>query len=789
MLRHNLLLIYRNFKRFKATFFINLFGLSTGLTCVLLIYLWVKDERGVDRFFDHGDRIYHVMQNMRGGDDKIGTGAGTPGPLAKALAEEIPEVEYAAAYVPYNIYGANTIITIDDKRFKVRTEFASADFFNVFSYKITGGDKVKPLDDRRSVVITEEMATKMFGTTDNVVGKTIGWTQGEASELFRIQAICQTPPVNATNQFDIILNYDFFLDKHDWLKTWTSSDPYAFVMLKEGTSPEAFEKKIVDFIKKWDKDSRSTLVIQRAADHYLYGRFENGKATGGRIEYIRLFGIIASFILVIASINYMNLSTARASRRIKEVGIKKAIGANRKSLAFQYLGESIVITVLAMGIAILLTDILLNPFNTITGKHLVLRLDAALMSVIILITVITGMLAGSYPALYLSGFNTATILKGKLNVAVGELWARKGLVIFQFAISVILIVAVLIVYKQIDYIQSKNLGYNRANVVHFETEKVSETFLSEIKSIPGVLNAARFYHDLTGSHGSTGDVRWEGKGLDDYVDFSNFEVGYDLIETMGFQVVQGKSMSRDFGSIDQIVFNEAAIKAMGLKDPVGQTITVWGIKRKVVGVVKDFNYESMYEKVKPAMFFLVPMIEGGPSRIMVKLQAGNERETLDRLKTFYVKNNPGFAFDFTFMDDDYQRLYASELRVSTLSQYFAGIAIVISCLGLFALASFTAERRLKEIGIRKVLGSSNASIVYLLSSEFTKIVAVAIAIALPVSYFMMKQWLGSFAYPIPLELWYFIVAGSVAILISWLTVGIQALKASYVNPVQCLKEE
>lgn len=788
MIRHNLLLIYRNFKRFKTTFFINLFGLSTGLTCVLLIYLWVKDERGIDRFFDHGDMIYHVMQNMQS-SDKINTGAGTPGPLAKALANEIPEVEYAAAYVPYNVYGANTIISVDDKRFKVRTEFASPDFFKVFSYSIISGDKAKPLDDRKSVVITEEMAMKMFGSTENVVGKMIGWTQGEAPELFRIQAICQTPPINATNQFDIILNYDFFLDKHDWLKTWGSSDPFTFVLLKDGSSPKVFEKKIAGFIRQKDKNSRSTLIIQRAADHYLYGRYENGKMTGGRIEYIRLFGIIAIFILVIASINYMNLSTARASRRIKEVGIKKAIGANRKSLAMQYLGESIVITVLSMGIAILLTDILLNPFNNITGKHLELKPDPALTSAIILITLLTGTLAGSYPALYLSGFNTATILKGKLNVALGELWARKGLVIFQFAISVILIVAVLIVYKQIDYIQSKNIGYNRDHVVHFETEKVSEAFLTELKAIPGVVNAARFYHDLTGSHGSTGDVKWEGKGPDDYTDFSNFEVGYDLIETMGFEVTQGRPLSRDFGSIDQIVFNEAAIKAMGLKDPLGQIISVWDIKRRIVGVVKDFNYESMYEKVRPAMFFLVPMIEGTPSRIMVRIEAGNERETLERLKKFYEKNNPGFAFDFTFMDDDYQRLYASELRVSTLSRYFAAIAIVISSLGLFALASFTAERRLKEIGIRKVLGSSNVAIVYLLSSEFTKIVVVAIAIALPVSYFMMSQWLGSFAYRIPLEWWYFIAAGGVAILISWLTVGIQALKASYVNPVQCLKDE
>jgi putative ABC transport system permease protein len=465
------------------------------------------------------------------------------------------------------------------------------------------------------------------------------------------------------------------------------------------------------------------------------------------------------------------------------------MGAARHTLIMQYLGESMLMSFLSLMISVLMVDLLLPQFNIITGKQLTLHFDIAMIIALICITLFTGFVSGSYPSLYLSRFNPAAVLKNKIATGVGEVWARKGLVVFQFAISILLVVAVWVVYQQMKYIQSTDLGYQRDHIVYFDTEKVSDGLMAELKNIPGVINAARFYHDLTGGHGGTGDVEWEGKTSDNKTHFSNLEVGYDLVETMGMKMAEGNPFSEDFGSYHQIIFNEAAIKSMGLKDPVGKNIKLWGEEKRIVGVVKDFHFESLYEKVGPAFLFLIPMVPDTPSRLMVRIKNGAETETIKALEVFYRRHNPGLVFDYHFLDEDYQRMYASEQRVAQLSQYFATIAILISCLGLFGLAAFTAERRLKEIGIRKVLGSSEWGIIYLLSFDFTKIVLMASCIALPVSYLITSRWLDNFAYRIPLRWWYFIGSGIIALVIAWITVGSQAFKASRVNPTKCLKEE
>ncbi|HYE55368.1 MAG TPA: FtsX-like permease family protein, partial [Chitinophagaceae bacterium] len=416
--------------------------------------------------------------------------------------------------------------------------------------------------------------------------------------------------------------------------------------------------------------------------------------------------------------------------------------------------------------------------------------DPQLILAFLAITLIAGILSGSYPALYLSSFNPVTVLKGMLKHKGGELWVRKGLVVFQFAISVILIVCVLVTYKQIGYIQNKNLGYTKDNIIYLEKEgKVAsnlETFLSEAKAIPGVLNAAAIGQNLVGSpQSNTMGVEWPGKAKDANVQFYNVGVHFDLIETLGIQIVQGRSFSRNFGAEDsKIIFNEAAIKIMGLTDPIGKTIKLWDKDMQIIGVAKDFHFETLHENVKPLFFRLAPENAMG---IMIKIKAGSEKETLASLGSFYSRFNPGFIFDYKFLDEDYQAQYISETRVAILSRYFAGLAILISCLGLFGLAAFTAERRFKEIGIRKTLGSSDFNIIYLLSRDFTFMVITSIVIALPVSYLLTKRWLDSFQYRISLEVWYFIGAGIAALIITWITVGIQALKATRINPVQCLR--
>jgi hypothetical protein len=563
------------------------------------------------------------------------------------------------------------------------------------------------------------------------------------------------------------------------------------VVLREGTDVNAFNKKIANFIaEKTDGDiTGRTMFLAPYSDYYLHSNYENGVQSGGRIEYVRLFALIAFFILIIACINFMNLSTAKAAGRIKEVGVKKALGAGRKRIAIQYMSESMLMTLLSLITAVALVAVVLPQFNLITGKQLVLQWETELALALVSIALFTGMIAGSYPSLYLSGFNPAIVLKGKLNSSVGEVWVRKGLVAFQFTLSIVLIVSVLVVYKQIDFVQRKNLGYNKDNVIYFDVEgrvkENPESFLSEVKKIPGIQNAASSTHDMIGHTWSVG-LDWEGKETDVTRQVQVMAVNQDFLETLGLEMKEGRFFSRDFSTDSaKIIFNEAAIEVMGFKDPIGRKAK----GSEIIGVVKNFHFESFHVDVQPQLFILHRGKFAPPSFIMARIEAGKEVATLERLNEFYKSYNPGFPLDYTFLDEDYQRQYTSEQRVSTLSRYFAGLAIVISCLGLFGLAAFTAQRRLKEIGIRKILGSTDFGIVRLLSADFTRIVLVAIAFALPLSYYVARKWLDGFAYKIDLEWWIFAGSGILALLIAWFTVGLQTVRAAQVNPTECIKNE
>jgi ABC-type antimicrobial peptide transport system permease subunit len=785
MLKHNLLLIFRGFKRDKSSFVINLIGLSTGLACALLIFFWVNDELSVDRFFENGKQLFQVMQNTQGANG-IETIDATPGHLAKALSDEIPEVEYAVAVVPTSFNISKGIVSTSDKQIKSVGQYVSEDFFNVFSYKILYGNKNTMLSAQNSVVISRELALKLYGSPGNAVGKVVDWKAQETDGKYTVSGVFDLPDERATNQFDVLLNYKLFEGANPW-EGWGSSSPHTYVLLKKGTSSGLFNEKIRDFIKSKDKNLNATLVAQRYSDRYLRVRFENGKPAGGRIEYVRLFSVIAIFILAIACINFMNLSTARALGKIKEVGIKKAIGAGRRNLIIQRLSESTVMAFAALALALFFVYLLKTPFNNLTGKHLGFSFDTQLVLIVLGITLMTGLFAGSYPAFYLSRFAPVDVLKGKPDSPSGGIWARKGLVVFQFVASVILIVSVWVVFEQMAFVQSKNLGYNRDHVVYFDVAKMSQATLSEIRNIPGVVNAAGGNMQAGSPLGGTSGINWEGKNPDDQTFFSVKWVGYNLIETLGMKMAAGKAFSEDFGSPDQVVFNETAIKTMGLTDPVGQQVTIEGEEKQIIGVIEDFNFESLYEKVKPCVLLVAP-IQNAP-KVSARIKAEAEKATLESLGKTYQKHYPGQTFDYKYMDDDYQRLYVAEQRVSALSKYFAGLAILISCLGLFGLAAFTAGQRTKEIGIRKVLGSTVTEIAQLLSGDFTRMVIIAIVIALPVSYLIADRWLESFAYRIELKWWYFATAGLMTLLIAWFTVGIQTMKSALVNPVECLKEE
>jgi putative ABC transport system permease protein len=787
MLRHNLVIIFRGLSRFKSTFIINLVGLSVGLASALLIFLWVNDELSVDKFHEKDERLYQVMTNLQ-----ENTIVDTPGLLAQTLAEEMPEIEYAAAVAPPNWRGFDGfILTVNEQNIKATGEYAGKDYFNIFSYGLIQGDAGQVLADKNSIVISDELAMKLFDTMQGVVGKTIELNH---EREYLVTGLFKKTPAASSVRFDFVLPFDAYLDIAPWYKSWDNFGPHTYLVLREGTDLGDFNAKIKHFFQKRQNGDNNApqLLATRYSDNYLHGNFENGIQSGGRIAYVNLFSAIGLFILVIACINFMNLSTAKAAVRTKEVGVKKALGAGRKRLAVQFIGESMLMTFLSLVVAIILVVIALPQFNIITGKELAFNFNPQLVAMLVGISLVTGLVAGSYPAIYLSGFNPVTVLKGKLKSSTGELWVRKGLVAFQFTLSIVLIVSVLVVYKQIEFVQNANLGYDKVNVIYFEVEgtvkKNPETFLSEIKRIPGIKNAASTTSDMTGHSWSVG-LDWEGKANDEQARTELMAVNPDFLETLGLEVKEGRFFSRDFGSdTTSVVVNEAAAKVMGFENAIGKRVKGNG-SLEIIGVVKDFHLESFHEEVKPQLFVMHRRKFAPPSLIMARIEAGKEKETLKRLDTFYKAYNPGFPLDYTFLDDDYLALYTSEQRVSTLSKYFAGLAILISCLGLFGLAAFTAQRRIKEIGIRKILGSSGLGIVRLLSSDFTKTILIAIMIALPLSYFITTKWLAGFAYRIDLEWWFFAGSGCLALLIALFTVALQTVRASRVNPTECLKHE
>lgn len=793
MLRHHLLLIFRNFKRFKSSFFINLIGLSSGLACALLIFLWVTDELKMDGFHEQGSQIYQIMEHHHLGD-AINTIPNTAGLLAESMAEDFPEVKYAAGVAPAEWFGEFNLLIEGSESVKSKGQFVGQDFLNIFSYNLIEGDKDQVLADMNAIVISETLAKKLFNTSENVIGKSLDWNLMHFRVPVTITGVFEDLPRHSSSQFDFLLSYESWKEINPSTLHWGNSGPQAFLLLEEEIDMKAFNDKIAGYLNtKSDETAYRSLFATPFSDMYLYGTYENGNQVGGRISYIKLFSLIAVFILLIACINFMNLSTAKATRRIKEVGIKKAIGASKKILVYQYLGESISMAFVSLIVASLLVILVIPQFNEITGKDLGFVMDASFIVALLMITLITGLISGSYPAFYLSGFSPVSVLKGHLKSSFSELLARKGLVTFQFGLSLIMIVAVTVVYLQIDFVQNKNLGFEKENVISFPIEgKVAEnttTFLHELERLPGILHAGSMQQDMIGNNSGTVGLHWDGKNPEEIIGFSNFTVSPGMIEAFGIPVVAGRILSADVASDSSaLVLNERAVEVMGLTEPVGARVNLWGEDKTVVGVVQNFHFESMQETLKPA-FFKLDTERNGMQKVVVKIQSGRERETLALLQDYYQSYNQGYGFTFQFLDTEYQALYEAEERVGVLSKYFAGLAILISCLGLFGLSAFSAERRTKEIGIRKTLGASELGIIKLLTSEFSKLVIIAILIWLPISYYIVDYWLSQYVYKIGLEWWYFGAAGMLTMMVALLTVSFQAIKAALMDPVNALRSE
>lgn len=788
MLKNNFLQILRNLNRNKVTFLINIIGLSSGLACALLIFLWVNDELKMDRFNKNDELLYQIL-TTHPNEDGIDTWRAAPIPLAPALLDAMPEVEYAVNSSPVK---EDYILSYENQNFDASGMFADENFFKVFSFEFLRGNNNTALDSKNSMVISEKMALLLFGTTDNIIGKTISWQNQSNKGEAVITGILKNIPANSSERFDFAASFEVFKDLTGTEAHWGNHQAEVYLQLKPGTDITALGNKIVHFIKTENNNSDVTLLLQKYSDRYLYNNFEDGKQAGGRIEYVRLFSIIAIFILVIACINFMNMSTAKAFRKIKEVAIKKSIGAKRSSLVFQYLGESLLISFFAFVIASLIVSLFLPQFNEITGKQLSLKPDGSLLLASISIMLFTGLISGLYPALYLSGFRPTVILKGKSNSSSGEVLVRKGLVIFQFVLSTLLIVSVLVVYKQVQLIQAKNPGFDRDNIIQFNLKgNISENpqpFLSAVRNIPGVEYAATMWGSIVGKTGITqGTFDWEGKEQNSVVAFSHLGVGDDMLELLGLEMVSGRSFSQGYGNEEnKIIINQAGIDVMKLKDPVGKTFNLWGTNYEIIGIARDFNFRSFHEDISPFFFRYMP---GNTQKLLVRINSGREKKTIDAIQELYKSFNPGYVFNYTFLNDEYEAQYAAEQRISILSKYFAGLAILISCLGLYAMSAFTAERRTKEIGIRKVMGSSEIGIIKLLSGEFTRVVTISFIISLPVAYLVTYRWLENFAYKTSLSWWLFALAGLLTLGITILTVSWQSWKAAIRNPVESIRYE
>ncbi|HUB62767.1 MAG TPA: ABC transporter permease [Puia sp.] len=789
MIRSYFLVAWRNMVRNKVFAGINILGLALGMACSLLILLWVRDERSVDGFHANGKFLYQVYERDFF-DGKVDAGFPTQALLADELKRQIPDIEYASSLE----WNTTNTFEARNKISKMSGSFAGADFFTMFSYPLLEGTPQTALNTLEGVAISRKMANLFFGSPEAAMGKTIRY---ENSENFWVSAVFEDLPANSSQQFDFLRSWIAFeKENEDWINNWGNSDAPTFVQLRRDADPEKVRAEIKDFIYRYQQRSkgfRVELDLISYPEKYLHSTFRNGRIDGGRIGYVRLFSLVAVFILLIACINFMNLATARSTKRAKEVGVRKVIGAGRPVLVAQFVGEAMLLTFFSILLAILLTNLFLPAFNSLTGKELSLPFRQPLFWTAMLgLLLLTGSVSGSYPALFLSSLKPVRVLKGALRFSGGATFFRKTLVVFQFGLSIIFLVGMIVIYRQMDYIQRANLGFDRDNLLYMPLEGdlagKYELFKQKAESMPAIQQVSKIRQPPTALYVHTGDIRWIGKAPDLVTSFVESDVGYDFVKTMKLKLAQGRDFSRDFPTDSAgFIVNETAVKRMGYTDPIGKPVWWGDHEGKIIGVLQDFHFASLHQMIEP---LIIRMNEGrNYGTILVRLKPGKDKEGLADLEKLCRELNPAFPFTYQFSDAEYNKSYRSEQLVSKLADYFAFLAIFISCLGLLGLAIFSAGQRVREIGVRKVLGANVAGIVLLLSRDFLGLVLIAFLIASPLAWYFTYGWLQDFAYRTPVSWWIFAVAGCVALVIAFVTVSFQAIRAARANPVKSLRSE
>ncbi|GAB2842391.1 ABC transporter permease [Ferruginibacter profundus] len=791
MIKNFFKITYRNLLRNKAFSFINISGLAIGMASAVLILLWIQNEMSHDKFHEKSDRIY-TFNNRDKFNGQLWAWATTPSVLGPAVkssyATDVEDVVRTRS--------TDFLFTAGDKRLNLSGSFTDSGFLNMFSFPLLEGDAAKALTGPYNIVVTEKMAKKLFGN-EPALGKIV---RVDSVDNFTITGILKDLPDNTVFKFEYLLPWSYREKTNGPDLNWGNNSIQTYVLLKPGVSQKAFDEKIkkitIDHTVNTKSPSTTEVFTQLFRNQWLYSKSDNGKYTGGRIEQVKLFGIIAAFILLIACINFMNLSTARSEKRAKEVGIRKVVGAEKKSLVLQFIGESIVIAFLAGILAVIIVELSLNGFNHLVNKKLYIDFgNIYFWFTAFAFILFTGLLAGSYPAFYLSSYQPVKVLKGTFKAAHAVITPRKILVVLQFTFAIALIICTIVVAHQVKFAQGRDAGYNKDRLVYTllqgENEKHYDLIKNELISTGTALSVTKSMSPITQRYSDGWGFNWPGsKPGDEKTDFIRFSTDADFVKTMGVQLTQGRDIDINKYPADSnaVLLNETAVNIMRLKNPVGTIIKeVEGENWQVVGVIKDFVFESPYQKIQQLMVF-------GPKSwfnvIHYKLNPALSTDiALQQARKIFDKYNPQYGFDYHFVDDNYARKFDEEKRAGTLAGLFAGLTIFISCLGLFGLATYMAENRIKEIGVRKVLGASVGSITTLLSKDFLKLVIISFVIASPVAWYAMNQWLQTYTYRVSVEWWVFALTALLSVIIAIVTVSFQAIKAAIANPVKSLRTE
>lgn len=789
MLKNYFKIALRNALRYKGYTALNLIGLMVGIASSMLVLLWVQDERNMNGFHENGDKIYQVFRNMKQSNGVVSTSTSVPKPLADLVNDGYSEVDAIASFS----WLMEMKITYEDQSTVEEGHFASPEFLNMFSFPLLVGDKDKALDELNSVVISRAVAEKYFGEN---------WQTEALGKIFKLQAtnlsvsgVFENTGPNSTLQFDWLRPAQVYYNANRWVNNWGNGSFGLYLSISDEEKADRVAERILMEIMDHTVDNDAAgdeeVIMQKFTDTYLYSNFDNGVISGGRIDYVRIMTVVAIFILIVACINFMNLTTARSSRRSKEIGLRKVMGARKKSIGTQFFFEAFFLTTIAVALSTLVVVLLLPYFNGLVDKSL--SLDFTELSTWYFLgglILVVGGLSGSYPALLLPTFSILQSMKGGVKQSFFAELFRKGLVVFQFAISTLLIIGTAVVYKQIDYVLNKDLGLVKENLISIPLQpgvaQKLETYKTELLRLPEVSAVTASTGNPLSYGRSTSSASWEGKDPSAGYEVNVIITDEDFIRTTGMEILQGRDFSEQMQDSTNFIINEVAAQLMGFDDPLGKDLSFWGINGKISGVVKNFHMSNMYEPIAP---LIITCIDPSRSAVMLVRVENNAGPVLKSIEQITAELAPGSDFSYEFVDQVYAEGYRSEQTVGTLANIFAFISILISSLGLLGLTSYSAEQRSMEIGVRKVHGASVLQILMLLSKDYSRLILLSFVLAIPAGYYVMQDWLNNFEFRTNLNILVFLIATAIIFLIGVLTVGAKSYQAATSNPVKSLRQE